>query len=246
MRELKVAKYQIRGTLGPVIVFYAIFISMIALLFGVSFTIGEDTSSSGHESASILFLFIAGLNSFKGNFKLFQANNVSRKTFVRGLIIGVFPIAFGMSLIDLAINRIYNIFEKCPTIFDMMYGSFRQSRANWIQANDIQTLFGTTFWNFALYSIVFILGILISLCYYRSNKTLKVIISVVPAILLGFVINASQIPVGSTNISIGKFLASAFGWQSQNPYIAVLSFAVLGTLFSIAIYLLTRKAVLKD
>lgn len=246
MRELKVAKYMMHWTLGRVVVFYAIFVLIIGLLFGVSFSIGEDVNSSGNEFSSIIFLFVVGLNSFKENFKMLQANNVSRKTFVRGLIIGVFPITFGMALVDLLINRICNIFAKCPTIFDMIYGSFRQSRANWIQVNDIQTLFGTTFWNFALYSIVFILGILVSLCYYRSNKTLKVIISIVPAIILGFVINVSQKPIGSSNISIGKFFASAFGLQNQNPYMAVLSFAVLGTLFSMSIYLLTRKAVLKD
>ncbi|NLD49088.1 MAG: hypothetical protein GX660_18165 [Clostridiaceae bacterium] len=245
MRELKVAKYQIRSTLGPIVVFYAIFVSVIVLLAAIFNIIGDEASSSGLESSTVVFLFVAGLNSFKGNFKLFQANNVSRKTFVKGLIIGVLPITFAMSLLDLIIIRIYNFFGKCPTNFDMIYGDFRYSGENWIQSNDLQTLFGTVIWQFAVYSVVFILGILISLCYYRSNNRLKIVISVVPLMLLGLLTNASQVPEGSS-IRIGNFIASAFGWQNQNPYMAVFTLAVLGTLFSIAIYLLSRRAVLKD
>ncbi|WP_010250388.1 hypothetical protein [Acetivibrio cellulolyticus] len=245
MKELKVAKYQIFNTINSIMIFYAIFITVIVFLGVLTRTI-EGSSSSGLEVSTIIFLLVAGLNSFKSNFKLMQANNVSRKVFVKGLLIGVFPITLAMSLIDLIINRVYNIFINCPTIFDMIYGNFRGLREGWMQSNNIQTLFGTVIWQFAVYSAVFIFGILVSLCYYRSNKKLKVLISIVPAMLVVFSANINQILLAALNINIGEIFASALGLQSQNPYLAVFSFAVLGILFSIAIYLLTRKAIIKE
>ena len=191
-----------------------------------------------------------GLNSFKSNFKFSLANNISRKTFTKGLILAVFPIALVMSVIDLIINRIINIFMKCPTTFDMIYGSFRKSNLLgnsefWVQTNDFYTLFRTIIWQFAVYSSLFILGILISLLYYRSNKFLKIVVSAVPVLLLLFISSTNAVFIDSLNINIGKFIASAFGWHSLNPYTAVLSFTVLIFAFSSLIYLLVRKAMLK-
>lgn len=249
MRELKIAKYQIFESLNAVRIFYMIMILILAFLSIIS---NGKINSSGVEFATIIFLFVAGLNSFRSVFKFSQANNVSRKKFIKGVIIGSLAITFSMSLFDVIINRIYNLFVKCPTNFDMIYGSLRglnvlKERNLWTQSNDIYTLFGTFIWQFAIYSTVFIIGILISLTYYRSNKIVKIIISVVPAMLFIF---GSYAPVQSTdnnsNINIVEFIQSFFGWQAQNPYIAVLNLGILSIILSMVIYVLTKKAVIKD
>ena len=252
MKSFKIAKYQVMEILSSIRTFYAIFLLVIVLLSILSFRSGGAHSSSGLDFASWIFLFIAGLNAFKRSFYFSQANNISRKTFFKGLVMGVFPITFAMSVIDVVINRIYNNFVPSPTNFDMIYSSFRDTdmrygaRMVWTPANDIYTLFSTAIWQFALYSMIFLLGILITLIYYRSSKLVKVIVSVLPIALIIFSnIIYQLLPVAFWE-SVGALIAGAFGWESRNPYMAVLSFGILASLFSGVAYLLTRRAVVKD
>lgn len=254
MKALKIARFQVIDSIGPICIYYAIFLLILTLLVGARVNAGASFTSSGLEIASVIFLFVAGLNSFKGSFKFSQANNITRKTFFKGAILGMLPITLAMSIIDLVINRVYNIFVKSPTNFDMIYGAFRDTGMRemasgaiaWVQSNDIFTLLGTITWQFAVYSMFFLMGLLISLIYYRSNKLLKVIISAIPVVLLML----SNISHGfSTSFSWDKvlgFISAAFGWQSRNPYIAMLSFTIIGVIFAAFIYLLARRAVARE
>ena len=203
---------------------------------------------------SAIFLFIAGLNSFKNSFKFSQTNNSSRKTFFKGIIISIFPITLAMSIIDVIINRVYNLFVLSPMNYDMIYSSFRDTgmwNTNntgfvWTQANNVSSLLGTIIWLFAVYSVFFLIGIFISLIYYRSNKLLKVIISVILIMLLMLSYNIYRLLPVSFWIAMGKWISFAFGWQSRNPYMAVASFTVIGIICAGFIYLLIRKAVAKE
>lgn len=253
MKFLKIAKYQVMDTIYPIRNFYAIFLLVITSLVLLSENSGSTFSSSGIEFASVIFIFVAALNSVRSSFIFSQANNISRKTFFKGIIMGIFPITLAMSIIDLIINRFYNIFVNCPTNFDMIYGSYRDTGMldinggfAWTQANDLFTLFGTVIWQFALYSLVFLVGILISSIYYRSNKLIKVIVSVLPVLIIisSFSI-LSLLPMAFRD-AIVQFVPGAFGWYSRNPYIAVFSFTVLGVILAGFAYLLIRKAVVKD
>jgi|BioPla2DNA2_1021312.scaffolds.fasta_scaffold42341_2 hypothetical protein len=248
MKALKVAKYQILSTIGAIKIYYFIFL-LVLLFFSASVTVSDGSfSSSGLDISTIIFLFVVGLNSFKTTFFFTQANNISRKVFFKGLIIAVFPITFTMSIIDLVINRVLNISVKCVTTYDMIYENIRiaESGINWTQSNDLKTLFGTIIWQFAIYSAIFIIGIFISLCYYRSNKIVKVIISVVPALLATSSYKINNTFIGIFNINIADIISSAFGFKSQNPYIGVFSLTILMIIFSTSIYLLTRRAVVRS
>lgn len=246
MKALKIAKYQVLETLKPIMIFYSIFI--IAIIF---ISAGNATSI-GTEFSTAIFVFVVGLNSFKSPFMLTQANNISRKSFVMGSLLGILPVTFGMSLIDLVINRVLNIFSSCPTLFDMIYGNFRDSRlmANinsvWIQANDFKTLIGTVIWQFAAYSVIYSLGILISLCYYKSNSYMKVLITVFSILFIASAFTLNIVLINTFSIDLGQFFTSIFGWKSRNPYIAVLSLAVIGTVLSMIIYLFIKKTVVRD
>ena len=247
MKTLKVAKYQISSSIGPIKIYYFIYL-FVLLFFSVTIATSDGrASSSGLDFSTMIFLFVAGLNSFKSTFLLAQANNISRKAFFKGIIIAVFPITLTMTIIEFTINRVQNIFAKCANLYDMIYGNFRyfESSVNWTQSNDLKTIFATIIWQFAIFSSIFILGILISLCYYRSNKIMKVVISVVPVLLLGFSYNINNIFLKVFNINIANIISSAFGLQSQNPFIAILSLTILMIMFSSLIYLLIKRAVIK-
>jgi len=246
MKGLKVAKYQILSSIGAIGVYYLIYSMVIILISALIAGTNGKGSSSGLDFSTMVFLFVFGLNYFKANFLFSQANNISRKTFFRGLVISIFPMTFAMSILDVTINRVQNIFAKCPTTFDMTFGNYKVFQiVDWTQKNDLQTILGTVFWQFAMYSTFLFLGILISLCYYRSNKIVKIIISVAPITLFVFSYNINEIVKDAFNIDISQILKVVFGFHKQNLYSALFSFPILIMLFSLSIYLLIKKAVIK-
>lgn len=246
MKSLKIAKYEFFEILQSMKVYYAIVMAVYTLLTIVSLKTNGETTSSGLEFSTIVFLFIAGLNSVKGSFKFSLGNNITRKTFFKGLVLSSLPIGALMAVLDIILNRIYNLFVDCPTIYDMIYQK-AFGTSIWTQSNSIGTLFSTGFFLVFLYSMIFVLGIFVNMLYYRSNKVLKVVISVVPFVLLMFFSNANQqlVPQSFWS-SFGNFLSKVFGIESHNSYMASFSFIVIAAGISGLIYLLGRRAIIKD
>jgi hypothetical protein len=227
-----------------------IFITVITFLAASNSSTDQNFSSSGLEFSTVIFLFVMGLNAFRENFYFSQANNLSRKTFWSGLLLSILPIAFLMSIVDLVINRIYNAFVPSPTNFDMIYGTFRDTgmfdwntmQYVWEQSNSYYTLFSTLIWQFAAYVLFFVLGVVITLIYFRSNNLVKIIVSVTPVALLVLLRNIAGLLPKTWILSFGTFIDAIFGWQTRNPYMATLTFFTSSFFLAGCFYLLLRRA----
>lgn len=247
MKIKSVFKYSVANMVKSIVAFYGIFISVCVLLIFLANSSGGTVSSSGVELSSAIFIFIAGLNSFKENFYFMKSNNVSRRDFLYGTILSMLPIAFVMSFIDVIINRIQNIFISSPTNYDMIYGNMRNITYNeffWTQSNSIETLLNTFLFQSVVYAFAFVLGFVITILYYKSNKLTKVIISIAPVafiILLNLIIDIYP----SLLSRAVKFIQFIFGWNTLNPYAAILTFIISFISLSLIARLLTKKVVLK-
>ena len=191
MKSLKIAKMNIRNMLKSIKVFYLIIISITVFLVIINKFENADITQSGIEMVSIIFLFVCGLNSFKENYYFAKASNISRRTFISGILISVLPITALMSIIDIIINRITNIFLQSPTLYDMSFGNLRlvqRSGVEWIQSNSINDLLLTFIFELVICIAAYILGLVITMIYYRCNKLMKVIVSVSP-LLVTIVLN---------------------------------------------------------
>ncbi len=254
MKSTNMTKFVIKENISSIRGFYLIFILIIGLLTFVSRTSDGNMNSSGLEFASVVFLFITGLNAFKSNFYFSQAMNVSRGEFLKGLILATYPIALTMSVIDVIINRVYNLFIPSPTMYDMLYTAYRnqshiwdwQSMERvWFQLNDIGTLAGTVLWQFSLYSTAVMLGLFITIIYYRSNKLMKVLISVSPIVILFFLRSLISVLPIELWVQVRALIDAAFGITAMNEYMAVLTYLVLSVLLALLAYLLARRAEVK-
>ncbi|MBE6053368.1 MAG: hypothetical protein E7212_05555 [Clostridium sartagoforme] len=247
MKIKSIVKYNINSLKNSIAIYYAIFITVcVASAF---FSGDGNISSSGIELASVIFLFVAGLNLFKENFYFMKSNNVSRRDFIYGTAISIIPVVLFMAIIDIIINRIYNVFIKCPTLYDMSYanigrGHFDNS-VNWVQSNSIETLLSSIAFQGALCLFAISLGFLITIIYYRCNKLMKIVVSIFPVILfnLGGIVGAFY-PDLIANIY--KFIAIILGINTGNVYAAILTFIVLFIIFIGLARILTRKAIIKQ
>lgn len=229
---LKVAKYQLRDFRKSVMIYYSVILGLG--LFLVILTMkSQATGQSSFSGASVIFLFILGLNCFKTSFKFVQANNISRKVFYLGNIIAIVSISGIIALIDFIIDRIFVSCVSYAGIFEQIYTS--------------GGFFDKVLWSVAILTFATSLGWIITMIYYRCNSLMKSIVSLSPvviAIVFGYF---NRLTYGDLGEAITNFLGSALGLTNGlNPYMAVLSFtiATMG-IFGLS-YLLLYKAPIRE
>lgn len=242
-------KYQLSGMKRPLIIYYIVIYALI-LLFLAQQLFWKNSNirfvGSGHEMASVIFLFVCGLNSFKGTFQMFLANGVSRRTMFKSFAAMAAPVAALMALIDSLNYLLLSSFENYGSMFYQMY----QNRygAEQLGAN-AQVLAEGLLWMFALYMFVLMLGFFITTIYYRMSKAIKLLVSIGVPVLVFMVLPYIDATIFSGAIfrGIGDFFALAGGFLNGfNPYIAVLSSLLAFALFGGLSLLAMRRATVKD
>ena len=247
MNSYKLAKYNIKSSLKSIIIFYCIFIAVIIAIALMNRFSGVYGYTSGMESSSIIFLFVLGLNSFKENFYFSQANNICRVDYFKSLVITILPISLCMASIDVIINRVYNIFFSNPTIYDLVYNNYQSkgsSIKSWVQNNSIQSLVGTDTFLFTFYIFAFAIGLLITMIFYKCNKTMKILIflspMVIQAIFASVIYNFPKFGEKSAS-----FIYNILGISTKNSYICVLTFICLFIIMMCFVYIIVRRVVIK-
>lgn len=247
MKSLKIAKMNAEGIMKAAIIYYFIFICVIIGLIAVS---DGRSTLSGIEVSTVIFIFVCGLNSFKSNFYFAKSNGVSRKTFIKGLLISSVPIALVMSIIDIIINRINNIFIKNPTFYDMAYGNSvgyisKIYDGSWVQSNSLNTIFNTILFQFSLCLLAYVVGIVINMIYYRANKYVKVLVSAIP---VAFIILKGNLSMRNPSLTlrINEFTDYIFGFNPSNVFACITTFLVFTVALSAIAFLLIRKATIKE
>lgn len=244
-KSFKIAKMNIENMIWDIGVFYSIVIIAIANLSILTVKFGGSTS--GLEFATMIFLFVCGLNSFKENFYFAQGNNISRKCFITGVITAIFPIAIFMAIIDISINRVMNLFTVSPTLYDLFYSTtkpltFDVIKNGWIQSNSTETLINTVLLAAIMYVLSYVLGLVINMVYYRSNVFVKILISLVPPVLI---FSAGIIGDG-TGYYFLEFIKEIFGINNGNSSLALLSFVVLVIILGCTSKILINEATIKE
>lgn len=243
-------KYQLSGMKKPLIIYYAIMYCIIIFMIVQRLTMKSadlNWSTSGLESATLIFLFITGLNSFKGTFHLFLANGVSRQTMFKSFVTSIFPIAAGMAVIDSLNALLMSAFINYRPLFYFMYQSrYGAAAGHGMTAGMYLDGF---IWMLFFYAFVTMAGCLITTLYYRMNKPIKLLVSIgVPVfffIILPYI--DAFIFRGAISEATAYIFAKAGGFlDGNNSYIAVLSCAVSFALFGGLSFLAMRRATVKQ
>ncbi|APF28175.1 putative membrane protein [Clostridium sporogenes] len=240
----KICSYQLETSIKSILVYYGILIGILLLvLIQKKFMYPySNIQSNGIEIATAIFIFIIALNSFKSSFYFSQGNNVSRNSFILGTIKSGIIISAMLALVDIIINRIYNLFIICPTNFDTIYGKIVYDvNNNWelMLKHSAVTSFKTYLWTFAVYVFLFMLGLVVTMIYFRLNKLGKIVVSSIPFIII---IVLDNIPKHNSD-KIVEFIGNIFGINNKNPYMAILIFIIISILLIAIQYLLIRRAV---
>ncbi len=132
----------------------------------------------------------------------------------------------------------------CPSIFDIIYGEITYGVNSFWKVtlnHSVSNLFETYIWTFALYVFIFMIGLFITMIYFRLNKVGQIIVSCSPIIFSIVIIN---LPNGMYN-HVCTLIENIFGLNcaNKNPYIAIITFSILSILSMGVQYLLIKKSV---
>lgn len=227
---LSVAKLKLFEGLRAMGIFYSISILFVFVMWYLS--VKYNNVSYNSDSATLVFLFVLGLNGFKDSFKLSSANGVSRKRYFRESLLALAAIAALAALIESVLPLISQSFTRHEMLYVTIYRN-----TGFIAACT---------WTFALYYFVLMAGWLINLIYYRSGSLMKIVFSLSPVFVTLLLIGLNKLVGGNVFIAIGNFISFYWGITDSNSYVAVLNLLATSLLFSGLIVLLLRRAPVKE
>lgn len=244
MKLKSAVKYQIYEFKKPLLIYYLIIYILFILFFIENSTLihfGADVRLGGIESASMIFIFIAGLNSFKETFKMFLQNGLSRKTLFISFICSIIPISAAMALIDSVNGLIASLVIKYDPAYMQFYGKRYVGSVNGI----FKYAEGFLWYIFA-YAMLAMIGYFITVLYYRMNKGLKLLVSIgFPAFF--FIILPMIDTEGRIFTGIGNFFSFAWGYNNGcNPYFSMVTCTLISVLFGTLSYMLIKNAQVKE
>ena len=244
MRLKTLIQYHLWDYKRAIMIFYGIIITLFIIFAIVNLISPEriNVSVGGLEIASIIFIFVAGVASFTEIFYFSLINGVSRKTQFLAFTGSMFSLAAIMAAVDSVFGFISLRLAEVQNLFAVFYGTKYQGVAS------LQLFVDRFLWMLVIYTLIAITGYLISMIYYHSNKTTKLIVSILPPV---FFIIVLPLIDSMTSFKIFAWLRDLLLrmlglYNNVNPYIAIFSTLVAVAIVSFFNYLLISKAEVKN
>jgi len=250
-----VCKYELKDHKIPIIIFYCVIVGLLIMLYISTVTLMRANTISGGqfsgmEMSTAIFLFICGLNSFKGTFRFTVQNGISRKTLFISHLITTWTLAVVMAILDKIVLFIVNVIGN--TNENIVYKGILElfyERRYLGNSSDLAMHLDGFLFAICMYAAVLMLGYFITNFYYKMNKGVKIGVSVgVPVgLFIVLPIVEETFTKGKIIAFLIKFLSFAFGFDNGfNPYYAIVTFIIIFAVFSVLSWILMSKSVVKD
>ncbi len=254
-------QYQLRDTTRSVVIYYIVIACVLVLsnvliataasIHGAGGMMVFETGTGFVFMASMIFLFVLGLNTFKENFGMLLQNGCSRKSVFWGRNLAAATLALFMALADTLLSGLASLVARGISGADY-YGAFfaiaSSTGASFSQmAVPLQILLGIPL-AFAAYLFFITLGYFITILFYRLNRTGKIIVGAgVPVFFLIVfpTIDALFLNGGITQFINGYIAGPYYELLLRYPALNIVSYLCWACLFALFSWLLMRKAVVR-
>jgi hypothetical protein len=259
MKRKPCIKYHLHDKRLAIVIFYVVFYSVILLPFLVSLFSNSEKELvyfNNVELASLIFIFILGLNSFKSPFLFLKANGISRKTVYTSFFASLVPIALLFAITNTLNSIVFPHFASFRSAYGSLYCGDISTIGNIFTSEITMTpmdIMLSFIWLFLLHFMFATFGYFITLLYYRMNTLLKYVVSFgVPLLLVIVLPIACNLLESRFQLHIGEnlfaFLFKLLGITESAiiPGISFITFAVIIGIFALFSYLLIKKAPIKQ
>ena len=242
----KAFKYSVFSNKKPILGFYTVVVALYLVFIVTSFFISGG-SISGMDMASLVFLFVFGITSFKENFYMLLQNGVSRKNMFLGTVLSLLVVSVFVAVADTVLVRSLGLVPAenftLVSLFKQLYGMTQYSDSSAF-AVSIHEIAWNSMMKFAFASI----GLFIGCAYYKMNALTKTLVSCgVPCFfLLGLPLIDLAIPALDLYGKLKEAFLFFFGFSDGvSSYQCVLCCIALAVVVSGITFLMLRKTSVK-
>ncbi len=257
MNVRKFFRYQLRYYRNEIAVFYLAVIGIYTLVTAgvgivtMAVNMGNEVHTfSGMETMTLLFMFVCSAAAYKYHLHMGMQNGISRKSmFISNMMIST-SIAAIMCVSDKIITTVFGAIsakigiDGFSSLYSMIYG-------NSVSQNAVLVFLHNLAFSFLIYMLFSVLGNFITGLYCRMNLAGIISVSITVPAALFILLPVLDYLTGHVILSaLLKFVMLAFGmgpvagtiWTVINPLITL---AVLTGIFTIALWLVIRRASVK-
>ncbi len=186
------------------------------------------------DGIALITIPILSMVFFAPSFKYTLSQGISRKTFFLATCLGIVLLA---AVIAILVTIFYIINLKVANvwmIFRLIYPE--------------QSVLGLIAWEFAALLFLGMLGWLIRLVYYVSNRTTKYIVSIAPFVLAALLMLFNALADKGMGRAVWEFLKTVMGLcgGSPNPYVGMASMLAAAVILGGFSFLLLRRAQINE
>ena len=246
MKIKYMTKYLFLDSIKTLASFYAIYIA-IQVFLNVIFASTEATTMqvASLSTATMILLFVAFLNSLKAPVRFAVANGISRKTYFYSNLINIAVISGIVTFVEIILTQLLGTLGLENSSYYLILYVKRYPEF----IGNVQGILESFIWTCLFYSVWCSFGLLVTSVYYRSNKIMKVIVSIVPPALLFSLLAYSPVTAATATPlmqQINRFFLFLIGYNTSNPYPMITAFLILTLIFICGTYLLIRRAPIKE
>ena len=182
----------------------------------------------------MVWVFVLGLVIFTPSFKYLLSQGMSRRRFFLALSVSMALLAAAFAVLSTIFYAISLKVAKVMMIYDFIYPN--------------HNIFSVLVWEFAVLLFLGMLGWFIRMVYYQSDRKTKFIVTFAPFVAVSLLIFFNALADGRIGRGVWEFLKVVMGltMTSPNPYIGMASMIAGAVVIGGPIYLLLRRAQIKD
>ncbi|MGB4660866.1 MAG: hypothetical protein WBI07_16975 [Mobilitalea sp.] len=247
--------YQFEDHKKSILIFYFVLtcvylLMLVSMTAVVSSTDPEMTTGniSGMNISTMIYVFIAGLCAFREAFGMLLQNGVSRKTLFAGRTLTVLTIGLILPILDRILITVISLLNKLfgsnlgiTSLFEQVYNQ------KVLGMSQFSLIINSYFLDLFLYIAMMALGYMITLVFYRLNKTGRIVVGAGFPITFFILLPTldSMFMNGRISLSLIKCIDTAYGFSAQQPSNAMITSACMFLVFSCFSWLLIRRANIK-
>jgi hypothetical protein len=182
----------------------------------------------------MVWVFVLGLVIFTPSFKYLLSQGMSRRRFFTSMSASIALLAAAFALLSTIFYAVNLKVAKVLMVYELLYKD--------------RTIFNVLVWEFAALLFLGILGWLIRLIYYQSDRNTKLIVTFTPFAAVSLLIFFNVLADGGIGRGVWEFLKAVMGFSaaSPNPYIGTVSMLTAAIILGGPIFLLLRRAQIRD
>lgn len=239
-------RYRFCDMLKGVGVFYAIMIIVIlGIISLVSYEISNGSNASGSFSAFVLaatiMMFVTGITTIREDMRFMLQNGIGRRTILVTELLVTLSVSFLLAIAGellIAIGQAVTANQSqfyITEIYQILFADGINYTLSWGQHLESIAL------AFSIYTCANLVGMFISLLFYRLNKMWTLIVAIgVPLLLI------IGLPMALTKTSAGRWLQSIFGlifeFALSSPWALLFCFLLAAVLTGMVNWLMMRRA----